>query len=100
MEVKRASPSEGTLRAVSTRQRSPRAYRGAADAVSVLVDTPFFGGAYADLAAVRAEFDGPILAKDFVVDPRQVPEARAYGRGRGAGHAFGARGCRGCRGYR
>jgi indole-3-glycerol phosphate synthase/phosphoribosylanthranilate isomerase len=28
---------------------------------------------------VRAEFDGPILAKDFVIDPRQVPEARLHG---------------------
>jgi indole-3-glycerol phosphate synthase/phosphoribosylanthranilate isomerase len=45
----------------------------------VLVDTPYFGGSYEDLAAVRAVFDGPILAKDFVIDPRQVPEARRHG---------------------
>ena len=79
MEVKRASPSEGMLRDAVDPAAIARAYRGAADAVSVLVDTPYFGGSYADLAAVRAVFDGPILAKDFVVDPRQVAEARLHG---------------------
>ena len=37
---------------------------------------PYFGGSLDDLAAARGEFDGPILAKDFIVDPRQVSEAR------------------------
>jgi indole-3-glycerol phosphate synthase/phosphoribosylanthranilate isomerase len=79
MEVKRASPSEGVLREAADPAALAQAYTGAADAISVLVDTPYFGGSYADLAAVRAVFDGPILAKDFVVDPRQVPEARRHG---------------------
>jgi indole-3-glycerol phosphate synthase / phosphoribosylanthranilate isomerase len=79
MEVKRASPSEGTLRQGFDPAEMALAYRVAADAISVLVDEPFFGGSYADLEAVRAVFDGPILAKDFIVDPRQVGEARLYG---------------------
>jgi indole-3-glycerol phosphate synthase/phosphoribosylanthranilate isomerase len=79
MEVKRASPSEGTLRAGVDPAAIARAYRGAADAISVLVDKPYFGGSLSDLQAVRAEYDGPILAKDFVIDPRQVPEARRFG---------------------
>jgi len=79
MEVKRVSPSEGTLRQSADPAAIARAYRGAADAISVLVDGPYFGGSYDDLAAVRAEFRGPILAKDFVIDPRQVPEARIHG---------------------
>ena len=79
MEVKRNSPSEGQLRASADPAAIARAYRGAADAISVLVDGPYFGGSYEDLASVRAEFGGPILAKDFVVDPRQVPEARIHG---------------------
>lgn len=79
MEVKRASPSGGLLRADADPVALARAYRGAADAISVLVDEPFFGGSYRDLAAVRAAYDGPILAKDFVIDPRQVPEARLHG---------------------
>ena len=79
MEVKRASPSQGTLREGVDPSAVARAYRGAADAISVLTDTPYFGGSLDDLAAVRAAFAGPILAKDFVVDPRQVPEARLRG---------------------
>jgi indole-3-glycerol phosphate synthase/phosphoribosylanthranilate isomerase len=79
MEVKRVSPSEGDLRPDADPAEVARGYRGVADAISVLVDGPYFGGSYEDLAAVRAVFDGPILAKDFVIDPRQVPEARSHG---------------------
>lgn len=79
MEVKRISPSQGELRAAADPAAIARAYRGAADAISVLTDGPYFGGSFDDLAAVRAEFEGPILAKDFVVDVRQVPEARSHG---------------------
>jgi indole-3-glycerol phosphate synthase/phosphoribosylanthranilate isomerase len=79
MEVKRASPSKGVLRQAVDPAAIARAYRGAADAISVLTDAPYFGGSFEDLAAVRREFGGPILAKDFVVDPRQVPEARLHG---------------------
>ncbi|MBV8686416.1 MAG: bifunctional indole-3-glycerol-phosphate synthase TrpC/phosphoribosylanthranilate isomerase TrpF [Alphaproteobacteria bacterium] len=79
MEVKRVSPSQGALRGSVDPAAMARAYRGAADAISVLTDGPYFGGSFADLEAVRREYDGPILAKDFVVDPRQVAEARLHG---------------------
>jgi indole-3-glycerol phosphate synthase/phosphoribosylanthranilate isomerase len=79
MEVKRASPSGGPIRADADPAVIARAYTSAADAISVLTDTPFFGGSLDDLRAVRAAFDGPVLAKDFVVDPRQVAEARLHG---------------------
>jgi indole-3-glycerol phosphate synthase / phosphoribosylanthranilate isomerase len=79
MEVKRASPSEGSLRANADPAAIASAYAGVADAISVLVDRRYFGGSYDDLSAVRSVYDGPILAKDFVVDPRQVPEARLAG---------------------
>ncbi|HEX2762431.1 MAG TPA: bifunctional indole-3-glycerol-phosphate synthase TrpC/phosphoribosylanthranilate isomerase TrpF [Allosphingosinicella sp.] len=79
MEVKRASPSLGGLRRGADAATLARAYRGAADAISVLTDAPYFGGSLEDLAAVRREFSGPILAKDFIVDPRQVAEARLHG---------------------
>ena len=79
MEVKRASPSQGLLRDQADPTAIAAAYSGAADAVSVLTDNPFFHGSLDDLAKVRLVFDGPILAKDFVVDPRQVPEARRHG---------------------
>jgi indole-3-glycerol phosphate synthase/phosphoribosylanthranilate isomerase len=78
MEVKKASPSAGPLAAVDAAAQA-RAYAGAADAISVLTDTPFFGGSLDDLRAVRAAFEGPLLAKDFVVDPRQIVEARIAG---------------------
>ena len=79
MEVNRASPSQGLLRDQADPTAIAAAYAGAADAVSVLTDNPFFHGSLDDLAKVRLVFDGPILAKDFVVDPRQVPEARRHG---------------------
>lgn len=79
LEVKRVSPSEGRLRADADPAAMARAYAGAADAISVLTDEPYFGGSLSDLAEVRQVFDGPILAKDFIVDPRQVPEARLHG---------------------
>lgn len=79
MEVKRASPSQGQLRDSLDPAQLARSYKGVADAVSVLTDTPFFGGSFADLQAVRAELDCPILCKDFMVDLRQVAEARANG---------------------
>lgn len=79
MEVKRASPSQGALRQGLEPAAAARAYRGAADAVSVLTDGPYFGGSFEDLRAVRAELDAPVLCKDFMVDLRQVVEARAHG---------------------
>lgn len=79
MEVKRASPSRGALRPAADPAAIARGYSGAADAVSVLTDGPYFGGSLDDLAAVRRAYDGPLLAKDFIVDPRQVAEARIHG---------------------
>src|SRR5436190_13681413 len=77
MEVKRASPS-GHRSTLSVGD-AVTAYRPVADAVSVLIDGPAFGGSIDDLTQTRQLFDGPILAKDFIVDPRQVAEARAAG---------------------
>lgn len=77
MEVKKASPSGHRSRhAVPD---AVKAYAPVADAISVLTDGPYFSGSLDDLSTVRSLFDGPILAKDFVVDPRQVTEARANG---------------------
>jgi len=78
-EVKRVSPSQGALRADADPAAIAQAYSEVADAISVLTDGPYFGGSLDDLAAVRQVYDGPILAKDFIVDPRQVVEARLNG---------------------
>ena len=79
LEIKKASPSGGAIRLDADPAALARGYAGVADALSVLCDRTFFGGSLDDLAAARTEFDGPILAKDFFIDPRQVAEARIAG---------------------
>jgi len=79
LEHKRASPSAGVLRTAHAPAEIARAYAPFAAAISVLCDTPYFGGSLDDLRAVRAAVDVPVLCKDFVVDPYQVYEARAAG---------------------
>ena len=77
MEVKRASPSGH--RSSLPVQEAAKAYAPVADAISVLTDGPGFGGSLDHLGEARKLFAGPILAKDFIVDPGQVAEARAAG---------------------
>ena len=79
LEIKKASPSAGAIRPGADPPALARGYADVADALSVLCDRDHFGGSLDDLAAARREFDGPILAKDFFVDLRQVPEARMAG---------------------
>ena len=79
LEIKKASPSGGAIRLNADPAALARRYGGVADALSVLCDGTFFGGSLDDLSAARREFDGPILAKDFFIDLRQVAEARIAG---------------------
>jgi indole-3-glycerol phosphate synthase/phosphoribosylanthranilate isomerase len=79
LEIKRASPSAGAIRPAADPSALARGYSGVADALSVLTDRQFFGGSLDDLSAAHSEFDGPILAKDFFIDSRQVVEARIAG---------------------
>ena len=79
LEFKKASPSKGAIAKAARADVIARAYGGVADALSVLTDQRFFAGSTDDLKAARAEFDGPILAKDFFVDARQAVEARIAG---------------------
>jgi len=79
-EVKRSSPSRGRLADIPDPAVLAREYAaGGARAVSVLTEGRWFGGSLADLDAVRAEVDVPVLRKDFVVSTYQVHEARAHG---------------------
>jgi indole-3-glycerol phosphate synthase len=50
-----------------------------ASAISVVTDPARFGTSYHDVGRVRASVPLPVLAKDFVIDPYQVAEARAAG---------------------
>jgi indole-3-glycerol phosphate synthase/phosphoribosylanthranilate isomerase len=79
LEIKKASPSAGAIRSTADAGAIARGYAGVADAISVLTDCQFFGGSIDDLTAARTSFGGPILAKDFFIDPRQVAEARIAG---------------------
>jgi indole-3-glycerol phosphate synthase len=78
-EIKRASPISGDL----NRDLNPRALadsyaRGGAAAISVLTEPDFFAGSLDDLQAA-AEVNLPVLRKDFILDPIQVLESRAWG---------------------
>ena len=79
-EVKRSSPSAGALDPILDPAARARAYvAGGAAVISVLCEPHWFGGSVDDLRAVRAAVAVPVLAKDFVVDPRQLPLLRAAG---------------------
>ena len=79
-EVKRASPSKGALAPIVDPAGLAEDYAaGGAAVISVLTEQRRFGGTLADLDAVRARVDVPLLRKDFVVSSYQVWEARAHG---------------------
>lgn len=84
-EVKLRSPSAGALsRALSPGDRALAYAEAGAAMVSVLCDAEYFDGSWEDLAAARASLDQagrrlPLLAKEFVVDERQIAEARDRG---------------------
>lgn len=79
-EVKKASPSKGVIRADFDPLKVADAYiENGASAISVLTDEPFFQGSLKYLEQISDISSIPLLRKDFVVDPYQIKEAKAYG---------------------
>lgn len=79
-EIKRASPSKGALNVdLDARALAAEYVSAGASAISVLTEQDHFWGSLQDLEAVASVVQVPVLRKDFIVDPYQVWESRAYG---------------------
>ncbi len=86
-EIKKASPSKGVLTETLDPVAIARAYTlGGSTGISVLTEPKYFQGSLRYLLDVREalerEFPGTrpsLLRKDFVTDPYEIVEARAYG---------------------
>lgn len=79
-EIKRKSPSKGTINSNVSIERTSIGYMQAgASALSILTDKEFFGGSSDDLTMARKFNFCPILRKDFIVDEYQIVEAKSIG---------------------
>jgi len=79
-EIKKASPSRGSIKAdLDVAALSAEYQNSGAAAVSVLTDEDYFAGSLEDLRQVRAAVSLPVLRKDFIISPYQIYEARAAG---------------------
>jgi indole-3-glycerol phosphate synthase len=81
-EVKKASPSRGVIRSDFNPVAIAQTYAGnGAAAISVLTEARYFQGSLNHLRDIRKALGNrlPLLRKDFLCDPYQVYESRAYG---------------------
>ena len=79
-EVKRSSPSKGTLATISNPVELANSYQaGGAEIISILTEQRRFKGSISDLVSVRSAVNIPVLRKDFIVTEFQVYESRIIG---------------------
>jgi indole-3-glycerol phosphate synthase len=79
-EHKRRSPSKDCINQNLNIQDVAKGYENAgACGMSVLTDMKYFGGSLEDLLTARASCELPLLRKEFIIDPYQITEAKAYG---------------------
>ncbi|MEC8324374.1 MAG: indole-3-glycerol phosphate synthase TrpC [Bacteroidota bacterium] len=79
-EYKRRSPSKAVINQSLNVEEVVRGYEKAgACGISVLTDQKYFGGSIEDLVSARASCNLPLLRKEFIIDPYQITEAKAYG---------------------
>ena len=79
-EHKRRSPSKSVINQGLNVQDVASGYENAGVCgMSVLTDGKYFGGALDDLLLARASSNLPLLRKEFIIDPYQIIEAKAYG---------------------
>jgi indole-3-glycerol phosphate synthase len=79
-EHKRRSPSKSVINDKVLVQDVAKGYQLAGiSGMSVLTDTNYFGGSLDDLLLARAVASFPLLRKEFIIDPYQIVEAKAYG---------------------
>jgi len=82
-EVKKASPSRGVIRPDFDPTELAKIYASnGASAISVLTEARYFQGSLEHLRDIRNILRNkglPLLRKDFICDPYQIYESRAYG---------------------
>ncbi len=78
-EYKPASPSLGEISSLMISDVLPQFEEGGASAVSVLTEESYFNSNIDNLKMACRITKLPLLRKDFILDPYQIYEARAYG---------------------
>jgi indole-3-glycerol phosphate synthase len=79
-ELKKASPSKGPIRETLDVPALAESLKNAgAAALSVLTEPFFFKGGLENLELASKTVSIPLLRKDFIFDPYQILEAKAYG---------------------
>ncbi len=79
-EIKKQSPSAGLIRENFNHLEIAGIYQNVGvQAISVLTEEDFFAGSLAYLQEVKSAVTIPVLRKDFILEPYQVYESRAYG---------------------